>query len=80
MISSGVSPPWTVQQSIVNELETKANKMLKTSECADSHLQLSLCFETGFGVEPDVAKVLHHLRKRLHLIASLPDRFAVGWR
>lgn len=47
----------------MDELKIQANDMLETPECADSHLQLSLCFETGFGVEPDVAKVLHHLRK-----------------
>ncbi|KAL8958832.1 MAG: hypothetical protein Q9193_004183, partial [Seirophora villosa] len=63
ILSSGASPPWTAQQSIADKLKIQANEMVESPECADSHLQLSLCFESGFGVEPDVAKVLHHLRK-----------------
>ncbi len=34
---------------------------------ADAHLQLSFCYQTGFGVEPDAAEVLRCLRRAASL-------------
>lgn len=66
MFSTTAFPPWSIQCSIFDELEAQTRGSSLTPESADAHFQLSICFLTGFGVEPAASEVLHNLQKALY--------------
>ncbi|KAL8664455.1 MAG: hypothetical protein Q9202_003005 [Teloschistes flavicans] len=53
--------------SIFEELKNQTKGQRMTAHSADANLQLSLCYHTGFGVEPDAAEALHCLRRAASL-------------
>ncbi len=63
MFATAAFPPWSVQSAIFQDLMTQTKSCYAEVEAADAHFQLSLCYQTGFGVEPDAREVLCHLRK-----------------
>ncbi|KAL8698677.1 MAG: hypothetical protein Q9224_001746 [Gallowayella concinna] len=67
VFSSAAFPPWSIQRSIFDDLETQAKDSSMTMYTADAYLQLSLCYHTGFGVEPNAAEVLRCLRRAASL-------------
>lgn len=67
MFTTAAFPPWRIQRSIVDELKAQTNCSKPTIESADAYFQLSICYQTGFGVEPDATEAMRNLRNAISL-------------
>ena len=66
IFSTAAFPPWSIQCSIFDELKSQTRGSILTPESADAHFHLSICYLTGFGVEPAASEVLHNIRKAVY--------------
>ncbi|OCL01651.1 ankyrin [Glonium stellatum] len=60
-VSITSSPPWLVQCDIVDKLKMDVKHERDSAKHSEASLQFSICYRLGFGIEPNLEKMLLHL-------------------
>ncbi|KAL8710938.1 MAG: hypothetical protein Q9220_004537 [cf. Caloplaca sp. 1 TL-2023] len=62
-MSMSMNPPWNVQVEAFRSLSHQIlSKTLEDQPAVfDAHLQLALCYHVGYGIQPDLKNMFHHL-------------------